>query len=311
MIARFLVFVAALASASASLAADNIKVAIGSGGNLEAWIAEIGVRGGLFEKQGLKPEIFYTAGGGETLQAVLSGSAPFGLTIGASGAIGAYAKGAPLRIIGASSTGSANFWYVRPDSPIHTMRDIAGHTLAYSSVGSGTHIVALLVRGSGIDAKLVATGATPATYTQVLTGQVDVGFFFPEFGQEPVASGKARVVFRDNDFEHIRTQALRVLTMHASTPPDVAARFMRAYSDSFNWIYSDDPKPLEIYAQLAKVDIASARRLRDEYYSRDILSVAKVRGIDTIMKDAVDGKFISAPLTKAQIDELIIPSARE
>lgn len=297
-------------SAVAALAQDSVKVAIGSGGNLEAFVAEIGARGGIFAKYGLKPEVFYTAGGGETLQAVLSQNAPIGVSLGSSGALGAFSKGAPLRIIGASAIGSPVYWYVRADSPIRTMKDIAGGTLAYSTTGSGTHAVASLVRASGVDAKLVATGSTPATFTQVMTGQVDVGFAYPEFRMDALASGQIRKVFQDNDFDHIRNQAIRVIVMHAATPADVGARFMRAYAESVKWIYSADPKPLEIYAELAKVDLPAAKKLRDEFWSPDILSVEKVKGLDIIMADALEGKFIAKPLTRAEIETLIVPEAR-
>ena len=304
-------FLAAIcATLQAATAADAIKVAIGSGGNLEAFIAEIGKQGGFFEKQGLTPEIFYTAGGGETLQAVISQSAQIGVSLGSSGAIGAFAKGAPLRIIGASAIGSAVYWYVRADSPIKTMQDIAGKTLAYSTTGSGSHSVALQVRSRGIDAKLVATGATPATFTQVMTGQVDVGMAYPEFGQDALARGQTRYLFKDNDFERIRKQAIRVIATHKALPEDIGARFMRAYLDSVNWIYSDDPRPLQIYAALANVDLPLARKLRDEFWSREIFTLEKVQGLDIIMADAIEGKFISRPLTPAEIDALIVPSAR-
>ena len=122
MLGKAAVFVAGLClCATPSSALDSIKVAVGSGGNLESFVAEIGARGGLFEKHGLKPEVFYTAGGGETLQAVLSQSAPIGVSLGSSGALGAFSKGAPLKIIGASAIGSPVYWYARADSPIRAL----------------------------------------------------------------------------------------------------------------------------------------------------------------------------------------------
>ena len=38
-------------------------------------------------------------------------------------AVRAYAKGAPVRVIGASTTGTANYWYVQANSPIKTAKD--------------------------------------------------------------------------------------------------------------------------------------------------------------------------------------------
>ena len=53
--------------------------------------------------------MLYTQGGGETLQAVISGSADIGVAAGTLGALGAFAKGAPVRIIGAQATGAADY----------------------------------------------------------------------------------------------------------------------------------------------------------------------------------------------------------
>jgi NitT/TauT family transport system substrate-binding protein len=310
MLLRRLISACALALTISSAHAQDIRVAVGSGGNLEAFVVEIGAKGGIFQKNGINPSVFYTSGGGETLQALISQSAQVGVAIGATGAFGAFAKGAPLRLIGSSVVGSPNYWYVPANSPIKTMKDIGGRKLAYSTAGSGTYAVAQLVRRSGVDAQLVATGNTPGTFTQVMTGQVDVGFAYPEFKQEALASGEIRILFRDNDFEHIRNQSLRIIAVHASMPADFSERFMRAYAQSVDWILSGDAKPMEHYAELLKTDVASAVKLRDQFWNRQILAVEKVRGTDLIMQDAIDGKFLTKALTKEELDQLIAPHAR-
>jgi len=52
-------------------------------------------------------QVFYTSGGGETQQAVISGSADIGVSPGTLGVLGAFAKGAPIRIISGSATGKS------------------------------------------------------------------------------------------------------------------------------------------------------------------------------------------------------------
>jgi NitT/TauT family transport system substrate-binding protein len=57
------------------------------------------------------------------------------------GAMSAFAKGAPVRIIGAETTGASDiYWYVKADSPITSLKDFDGKTVAYSTTGSSTHI---------------------------------------------------------------------------------------------------------------------------------------------------------------------------
>src|SRR5436190_18474820 len=117
-----------------ALAADKIKVASPIRGSWEGAIPELGQQAGIFRKHGLDLDILYTQGGGETLQVVVSGSVDVGLSAGVLGSFGAYAKGAPIRIIGASSTGSREvFWWVAASrSPLTSMRDVNGQTIAYS-----------------------------------------------------------------------------------------------------------------------------------------------------------------------------------
>jgi hypothetical protein len=48
--------------------------------------------------------------------------------------------GAPVRIIAAETTGGGDlYWYVKSDSPIKTLKDTDGKTMAYSTNGSSTH----------------------------------------------------------------------------------------------------------------------------------------------------------------------------
>jgi NitT/TauT family transport system substrate-binding protein len=121
-------------------AQDQLKVAVGGRGIGETFVTEVGYRAGLFNKHKLVLDIFYTDVGGETQQAVISNSAQIGVASGFLGAIGVFAKGAPVRIIGGSYTGGAQvFWYVPANSPVKTPQDLEGKTVAYSTNGSSTH----------------------------------------------------------------------------------------------------------------------------------------------------------------------------
>ncbi len=71
-----------------SLAADRLKLAIGQRGLWDSSFAEIGQQVGIFQKHGLELEVFYTSGGGETQQAIISGSADIGVSPGTLGVLG-------------------------------------------------------------------------------------------------------------------------------------------------------------------------------------------------------------------------------
>jgi NitT/TauT family transport system substrate-binding protein len=59
-------------------ALDTLKLAVGAPGNWDTCIPAIGQRAGIFAKHGIALELLYTQGGGETMQAVISGSVDIG-----------------------------------------------------------------------------------------------------------------------------------------------------------------------------------------------------------------------------------------
>src|SRR5712672_2032337 len=198
-------------------AEDQLKLAIGQRGNWDTSFAEIGQRAGIFKKHGLALEIVYTQGSGETQQAVLSGGVDIGVAVGVMGTLSAFAKGAPVRIIGAETTGASDlYWYVRADSPIRTIQDFTGHSVAYSTSGSSTQaVVTAMVKQYGLKAKLVATGSPVATLTQVMSGQVDVGWAAPPDGLDQLDRGEIRFITNGNAASIFKDQTVRVLVTTA------------------------------------------------------------------------------------------------
>src|SRR3954469_24855931 len=157
---------ATLLAAGVASADDVLKVTIGQRGNWDTAVAQLGTKAGIFKKHGLELEMVYTSGSGETLQPVISGSVDLGLAVGTLGAISAFAKGAPVRIVGAEATGAADYWYAKTSSPIKTLPDTNGRTIAYSTNGSSTQSI---VRA--FTAKPMATGNPSVTLTAVMTDQ--------------------------------------------------------------------------------------------------------------------------------------------
>src|SRR5512139_2215963 len=105
-------------------AEDQLKVAIGQINNWENQAPTLGQDAGIFKKHGLVLENTGTQGAGETIQAVISGSADIGAGVGVAGVMRAYSKGAPVRILAPMFTGTGDlYWYVRSDSKILSIKD--------------------------------------------------------------------------------------------------------------------------------------------------------------------------------------------
>jgi NitT/TauT family transport system substrate-binding protein len=287
---------------------ETLKVAIPQRGAWDAGIAELGQRGGIFKKHGLNLEILYVQAGPESIQAVIGGSMDVATAAGVSAAVGTFAKGAPIRVIGSEMIGAPDlYWYVPANSPIRRIEDFNGKTVAFSLTGSSSHAGLLaLIAQYKLTAKPTSTGNIAATITQTMTGQVDVGFGAAPFGLDLVEDGKARIIATGNDVVSLRTRTVRVNLTNVNTLQnrrDAVVRFNRAYRETVDWMYSD-PAALKHYAEYSNLPEKIVLRVR-ELIPKESLTTDRVEGIDQIMVDAVAGKFIPAPLTAEQVKELV------
>ena len=304
-----LVVLCALIVVPAVHAQDTLKLAVGQRGNWDTSVAEVGQRLGVFKKHGLNLEILYTQGGGETQQAVISGSVDVGVAAGVMGVLGAYSKGAPVRVIGAETTGAKDlFWYAKADSPIKSLKDTDGKTIAYSTNGSSTHgIVTAFVKQYELRAKPVASGGPAPTLTQVMSGQIDVGWSAPPFGLDQLDSGQIKIIASGNDAAAFKGQTVRLLITNVQTlqgRKPVLERFMRAYRETIDRMYSD-PAALKVYAEFVGITEAKAKRTRDEFFPKEAVDPDRIVGLDTIVHDAVALKYTPAALSQQQLADLI------
>ena len=100
MRARVAILIGLLLSTLATSAwAEKLKIAIPQRGFWNSSFVDFGLREGFFQKEGLDVEVFWTQGGSETVQAAVSGSVDIALATGTLGAVSAYFKNAPIRVI--------------------------------------------------------------------------------------------------------------------------------------------------------------------------------------------------------------------
>ena len=299
-----------LALAASVHAQDLLKLASGQRGNWDTSISEMCMRSGICKKHNVAVEILWTQGAGETQQAVIAGSADLGIAGGIMGALSAFSKGAPVRIISAETTGAADlYWYVPASSPIKTLKDTEGKTIAYSTNGSSTHgIVTAFMKQYELKAKPTATGGPAPTLTQVMSGQIDVGWAAPPFGLKQLDEGQIRVIASGNDAAVFKGQTVRVNITNVqtlTTRKNVIERYMTAYRETIDWMYSSDPKALPTYAEFVGIPVEMAKRTRDQFFPKAAVDPDRVVGLEQIVKDAVDLKFTATQLTPEQLTQLI------
>jgi NitT/TauT family transport system substrate-binding protein len=297
-------------TAAAARGEDQLKVAIGQINNWENQAPTLGQDAGIFKRHNLVLENVGTQGAGETLQPVIAGSADLGAGVGVAGVMRAFARGAPVRILLPAFTGTGDlYWYVKADSPLKTIKDItANNTIAYSTSGSSSNnLVLAFIDELGVKAKPTPTGGPPGTLTQVMSGQIDIGWAAPPFGMKELKAGQIRILIRGSDAPSLRGQTVRTIIVNADAlknKKDAIMRFVQGYREAVDWMYAD-PKAMDMYAEKMKLDRALIESSIKEFQPKEAMQTDEMKDIEGIQRDAVKLKFIDAPLTKQQLAELI------
>lgn len=135
---------------------------------------------GFFKAHGVDiTGVLTSAGGGTSVRNTLASDLPFG-EVALPAAIEAIHAGQPLKIIcgGADSVGDI-LWIAKKDGPIHSLKDLVGKKIGFTSPGSVTNMLILMIlKKEGIDrsqVKLVPAGDIGANLSAVVNGAIDAG----------------------------------------------------------------------------------------------------------------------------------------
>src|SRR5262249_59049966 len=147
-------------------------------------------------------------------------------------------------------------------------------TIAYPPNGSSSNnTVVAFVEELGAKAKPPATGGPPATLTAVMSGQIDVGWAAPPFGLKEIQDGKIRIIARGSDVPSLRGQTVRVLIANANmlkAHKDAVVRFMQAYRESVDWMYSN-PDAVKMFAKKTGVAEDLVRASMKDFQPKETL----------------------------------------
>jgi NitT/TauT family transport system substrate-binding protein len=288
----------------------DIKVAASHRGIWDSTMIEFGVRKGWFKQQGLNVDVLWNNGGGaDTLQSVAVGSAQIGFGNGLLGVLSAWAKDAPIDVISAEATGAPDMvWYVKGNSPLKSIKDLNGKTVAFTRPGASSQFVLRrIVSAHDVSAKLISGGALPAQLTAVMSGQIDVGFTVMPIGINLIQKGDLRVLFNGQEAPGVKDQTVRVHYANAEwlkTHTDAARRFMVALHKTIEWAYSAD-EALQMWADINKITLGQARAARDSSYPKSMLALHPIQGLDRTINEAVESKRLAKPLTSEQKKKLL------
>jgi NitT/TauT family transport system substrate-binding protein len=264
---------------------------------------------GEFAKAGLDIEVNNTRGGSENVQAVVAGGMDIGYSPGTNAVLAAYRQGARIKIISAEFKGQSDtFFYVRADSPIKSIDDINGKVVAFPRPGGSSEALLLGLRNERkLDLKLVATGGMDATFTMTMTRQVDVGYAIPPAVLEAAEKGQVRIIFSGAEVRSQRDITNRVIVASAAFLKNrraVASRFLEVLDRCIAWTYANPTESAKMYAALNKVAAPIAAK-GISFYPRDTLVFGPPIGMDEVVRQAIENKFIDKPLSPDESRDLI------
>ena len=216
-----------------------------------------------YSKYGLKPpkEILGSSGGGTTLRNLTSGNLAWG-GIATSAIIQGYTSGAPVQLLGATSSTASNLvWMISGEKQFENLTDAKGMSIGYTSPGSATQTLSALVisQTDGIkldDVELKGLGGISENITALKQGNVDIGVVLPAL--MPQLKPDFKVAF--TPFEYVGgflQGSMGASTRTIKENPEELRRFIKAYDDANQFLQqaqSDDTKFQEAVTAYASIN---------------------------------------------------------
>ena len=294
-----------------SFAQDKVRLVNSTKVVFETEHPYTGLEEGIFKKHNLDVSVIHGSGGAASLQAVITGSQDVVWGNGVLGVLSAYAKGAPVRILGSNIRGVPDlYWYVKPESPIKSFKDLdGGKVMAYSRPGSTTDLAARFIASAlKIEPKFVSVGGPSGSRTQLMSGQVETGWSVYPLNKDLLREGKIRIIGTGKEATELNGITIRVIAANLNwlnKNRDVAKRLMTAFDESLKMTYNSQ-KRLQTYAKRWNLNFEDVKSATEDT-PLEVATILPVAGLDKINQIALDNKKIRELLTAEQLKELVHP----
>lgn len=199
-----------------------------------------------------------SSGGGTTVRNVTQGGLALG-QVATSAGIKAILAGEDLKIIGGGvMTPGTICWVVKKDSPIKSIKDLAGKSVGFTQPGSVSEsLLALSLKAAGVDPSSVKTraaGGIGENYTLLSSGGLDAAFTVDPVLTEHAAD--LRVIFFARDY--VKRFLQTVWVTDSATLRDQSsqvAAFLRGWTWGVEYTASHATDAAKIFAKAAQQDV--------------------------------------------------------
>lgn len=260
-----------LAASLPARAADTVRAVKAASVAWTFTVLDVGMDEGIFQKYGIDVDISSAGGDAKVQQALASDSVDFGLGSGPSMAF--VAKGAPEIPVAAFASAPRNISIlVGADSPIKTVKDLKGKTLAVTTAGSLTEWLAqqlAIQEGFGQNGvKTAALGTFEASFAALEAHQVDAIVAATEAGYRLEEKGSGRILVGMEKYApDFITHVIYARKALVQDKPDVVKRFLQGFFATIHFMKTNKAKTVEIGSKVLNMSPAAMGKTYDEEIS--------------------------------------------
>jgi len=251
-----------------SFAADPLRVGKSVPQAFSFVPLDVGMKSGIFKKNGLDIDASAFAGDAKMQQAMAADSIDIG--IGSGPAMAFIAKGAPIKAVAAMAGRPLLLTLaVRSDGSVKTVADLKGKKVGVSTVGSLTYWVAdELSRQRGWGAggiEIVPVGAFKSMLAALKTKQIDGMVTDVATAYEMEKSGQGKILYRFGDLvKDFHIHVIFATNKTIANRPDAIRAFLKGWFETIAFMRKNKATSVEIAKDIMETDTAIAGRVYDE-----------------------------------------------
>jgi NitT/TauT family transport system substrate-binding protein len=263
-----LTLIAAAVLAATAASAETLRVGKAGREAFSFVPLDVGVRTGIFKKQGLDIEIANFGGDAKLQQAMAADS--IDIALGSGPGLAFIVKGSPVKGIAAMAGPPLLFaLVVRNDGSVKTVDDLKGRKVGVSTVGSVTSWIISEVsrqRGWGFDGIVqVPVGENAARVAAVRSQALDGCIVDLASALNYVERGDGRILLRFGDLvKDFIIHVIFATDKAIAERPDALHGFLNGWFETIALMRHDKAKSVAIAAEVMGTDQATAGRIYDE-----------------------------------------------
>jgi len=268
MIVVISLFASEIFFAPAAMSAETLRVAKSVPQAFSFVPLDVGIKNGIFKKNGLEIESSAFAGDAKMQQAMAADSIDIG--IGSGPAMAFIVKGAPIKAIAAMAGRPLLLTLaVRADGSVKSVADLKGKKVGVSTVGSLTYWVAdELSRQQGWGPGGIAVtpvGTFKSMLAALKTKQIDGMVTDVATAYEMEKSGAGKILFRFGELvKDFHIHVIFATNKAIAGRPDAIRAFMKGWFETIGFMRKNKANTVDIAKDIMETDADISGRVYDE-----------------------------------------------